>query len=826
MKSATAPAEKQIAVPRLLSPLSFLNSFPLRLTVAFFIAAPLSLLISSSVYPLVVPTLADQLAEEVAAEMGQETTSAFQTLRIITKHDLAWCYVTTSDGTVVPVTRPFAPNLSEYELRPREFSIRGFRYYETVRKLNDNDTLHIGVPLDQSWEAFDSSPAMFIFAMLKPIRLGVVLSTLALVFLSILALVEVCLCLPLLNVIKAAGTPGKTRQLSTPLGTVSEISGLVNTFKELNMQHEILKNKGGDEARWRERKVDVTRAQAIVSEPTAALDKQRSKVSPLMRSFEYELSSAQTSKVFAEQALGGLHERYPDVVTHAAFFKLDKDYQPTICASIGLADESLKMLQEVDHREIARGTFAKSKSADIGPMLIRRLGFEEIAYINSIRRILYFPIKNKDEDLAAIVIFLKDEEQVNADQLRAIERFRDQISNFFHKLQMMEEAEESDWTDQLTGLRNRQFFADMMMRVIEKSQNDDDKPVSLLMLSGDFLDAGLQNHDSDVRDRWMQEIARILRAKLDVRDRIELLNEPACYAVRYQGDEFAIVVENCVQAKALNIAEKIRSAMQANEQWAGGVRGLTVSIGCATFPENADSAEDLVAKARKALLYINEQMGTNKTCHVDTVPDDFKPSRRGSAFSGELGVLDCSGLLQSIAASQKTGLLSVQDDTGRTLMLTWEKGKPKQAKLGQLCGVPAIIEFVVTFETGTFAFQQRANAVLEGAGNEIVDSLERLLLEGALAEDHVMAAKRLIPNMDLLVRAVPGIDNAYRWLRLQEDREISKEELNVMRMLIDLADGTRNLSKIFEELQTVPPYMIWRAAGLLVENRLLQVKRL
>jgi diguanylate cyclase (GGDEF)-like protein len=346
------------------------------------------------------------------------------------------------------------------------------------------------------------------------------------------------------------------------------------------------------------------------------------------------------------------------------------------------------------------------------------------------------------------------------------------------------------------------------------------------MLSGDFLDAGLQNHDSDVRDRWMQEIARILRSNLDIRDRIEQQTDPSCYAVRYQGDEFAVVVESCAQTKALNVAEKIRFAIQTNDQWAGGVRGLTVSIGCATFPENADSAEDIVAKARKALLFINEQMGTNKVCHVDTVPEDFKPSRRGSAFSGELGVLDCAGLLQSIAASQKTGLLSVQDDTGRTLMLTWEKGKPKQAKLGQLSAVPAIIEFVVTFETGTFTFQQRANAVLEGAGPEIVDSLERLLLEGALAEDHVMAAKRLIPNMDLLVRAVPGIDNAYRWLRLQEDREISKEELNVMRMLIDLADGTRSLSRIFDELQTVPPYMIWRAAGLLVENRLLQVKRI
>lgn len=800
-----------------------------RVVLCFFLSVPIAFIVSYAASPLMVPMFSAGLTEEVAAEMGMETAGNFQTLKIISTHDLAWCYVTNGSGTVIPRTRPYAPNLKEYEETSREVIVNNARYYESVLRLNDTEVLHVGVPYFQSWESFN--PHAFLSNLLTPVRFGAVLASFWLVFLVVLAIVELLIARPISQftkaIVSASASPSKAKHLTPPVGASTEISllaGAIKDFAVLNDVSKVNAGRGRDEERREERRREA-RNLHTPSQPIPAYEPRNAKSSPLMRSFDYELSSAQSTKMFAEQALGGLHERYPDVIKMTTFCKLDRDYQPTVLASSGLDDESLQLLREVDHREVARGAFANAKSADIGPMLIRRLGFEDIAHINDIRRILYLPIKHRDADLAAIIVFLKDEDEINADQLRAVERFRDQISNFFHKLLILEEAEEADWTDQLTGLRNRQFFQELMGHVIERAIRNSNKSFSLLMISGDFLDASLQHHGSDVRDRWMQEIARILRNTIDIKDRLEQSVEPSNYVIRHQGDEFAAVLEDCAMSQAMELALQIRAAVEATENWAGGVKGLTVSIGCSTYPDDGTTADEMVAKARNALLYLNEQMGPNQICHIQKVPAGFKPSKRGSAFSGELGVLDCAGLLQSIATSQKTGLLSVQDDTGRQLLVSWEKGRPRQAKLANIVGVPAVVEFVVTFETGTFTFQQRNNYAIENAGVDLPDSLERMLMEGALAEDHVRAAKRLIPNTELLVRAVPGIENAYRWLRLQEDREVTKDELEVMRTLIKLADGSKSLSKIFVEMKDSPSYLVWRAAGVLVENRLLQVKK-
>ncbi|CAN5648245.1 hypothetical protein BH10CYA1_BH10CYA1_14580 [soil metagenome] len=831
MKSIVKVDDKTVGVVAPMSTrIGALNRLWVRLLLCFVISMPIAFVIANATGPMLVPIFSNGLAQEIASEMGMQTAGSFQTLKIISAHDLAWCYATNGSGTVLPRTRPFAPNLDQYQEKSREVVVNNARYYETVVRMNGTEVLHIGVPYDQTWESFNSSA--FLSNLLTPVRFGIVLATLALVFLILLAIIELLICRPLAQftktIVAASASPSKAKHLTAPLGSSGEISQLAGAIKDFAILNDVskvtAKNTRADERDVEKARRAEARSANTPSNPIPAVSG-RGKSSPLMRSFEYELSSAQSTKMFAEQALGGLHERYPEVVTLTAFFKLDRDYQPTILASLGLDEECLQLLREIDHREIARGSFANAKSADIGPMLIRRLGFEELASINDIRRILYLPVKHRDADLAAIVIFLKDEEAINADQLRSVERFRDQISNFFHKLLILEEAEEADWTDQLTGLRNRQFFQELMGHVIERAIRTENKPFSLLMISGDFLDASLQHHGSDVRDRWMQELARILRNNIDIKDRLEQSVDPANYVIRYQGDEFAAILEDCNMKQALELALQIRASVESSAQWAGGVKGLTVSIGCSTYPEDGITSDDMVAKSRNALLYLNEQMGPNQICHIQKVPAGFKPSKRGSAFSGELGVLDCAGLLQSIATSQKTGLLSVQDDTGRQLLVSWEKGRPKQAKLDKINGNPAIIEFVVTFETGTFTFQQRQNSAIENAGQEIGDSLERILMEGALAEDHVRAAKRLIPNMELLVRAVPGIENAYRWLRLQEDREVTKDELNVMRTLIKLADGNKSLTKIFVEMKDSPSYIVWRAAGVLVENRLLQVKK-
>jgi diguanylate cyclase (GGDEF)-like protein len=87
-------------------------------------------------------------------------------------------------------------------------------------------------------------------------------------------------------------------------------------------------------------------------------------------------------------------------------------------------------------------------------------------------------------------------------------------------------------------------------------------------------------------------------------------------AARYGGEEFAVILPSTESELegggvdgAVTTAERIRHAVAglraplADPAW----KGITVSIGVATVPLHADTAEELVAKADRALYAAKAQ---------------------------------------------------------------------------------------------------------------------------------------------------------------------------------------------------------------------------
>ena len=78
---------------------------------------------------------------------------------------------------------------------------------------------------------------------------------------------------------------------------------------------------------------------------------------------------------------------------------------------------------------------------------------------------------------------------------------------------------------------------------------------------------------------------------------------------RYGGEEFGIILPLTKKEEALILAERIRKAVETNR----GLKNITISIGMASFPENGDTKENLIAKADKA-LYEAKKLGKNRIC--------------------------------------------------------------------------------------------------------------------------------------------------------------------------------------------------------------------
>jgi diguanylate cyclase (GGDEF)-like protein len=163
--------------------------------------------------------------------------------------------------------------------------------------------------------------------------------------------------------------------------------------------------------------------------------------------------------------------------------------------------------------------------------------------------------------------------------------------------------------DGLTGCFNRRKFdVDIVAELASAKQLE--KHLSLLMLDIDWFKKYNDCHGHQKGDDLLKRLVQIL--ELNVR--------PGDSIYRYGGEEFAILLPEAGKETARYIAERLRDTLE-REQFQGEEtsqpgKQVTISIGMATFPEDATAKDDLI-RAADAALYRAKQTGRNRTCTSD-----------------------------------------------------------------------------------------------------------------------------------------------------------------------------------------------------------------
>ena len=150
-----------------------------------------------------------------------------------------------------------------------------------------------------------------------------------------------------------------------------------------------------------------------------------------------------------------------------------------------------------------------------------------------------------------------------------------------------EELERLSTTDGLTGLGNHRF---LMQRLREEGvrSNRNNREFSVLMADVDNFKDYNDTFGHPAGDEVLRKVAAIVRDSTRTMD---------C-AARYGGEEFAVVMPETRIVGALQVAERIRSRVAA-EKFPG--RQITLSIGVAEFPRDADVPQAVIAVADAAL---------------------------------------------------------------------------------------------------------------------------------------------------------------------------------------------------------------------------------
>jgi diguanylate cyclase (GGDEF)-like protein len=156
--------------------------------------------------------------------------------------------------------------------------------------------------------------------------------------------------------------------------------------------------------------------------------------------------------------------------------------------------------------------------------------------------------------------------------------------------------------DQLTGLLNRREFERILTEEDERVRRFKHS-LGLVMVDIDHFKSVNDTHGHSVGDIVLREVARRVAGVLRTVDR----------ALRYGGEEIALVLVQTDRAGALDVAHRVCRAVEREPILVSDTIALnvTVSAGAAAMPADADTGLKLLNAADKA-LYAAKARGRNR----------------------------------------------------------------------------------------------------------------------------------------------------------------------------------------------------------------------
>jgi len=161
-----------------------------------------------------------------------------------------------------------------------------------------------------------------------------------------------------------------------------------------------------------------------------------------------------------------------------------------------------------------------------------------------------------------------------------------------------DKLEELATTDPLTGLQNRRKF-EVSIDAEWRRAARQKKPLALLMIDADHFKEYNDTFGHQAGDEVLVGIA------ICISDSVRRAGD--C-AVRYGGEEFAVLLPGLPHADALRVAETIRLKV---EQWCGEPAITTVSIGAASLVPGANAEWTQLVQAADRALYAAKDAGRN-----------------------------------------------------------------------------------------------------------------------------------------------------------------------------------------------------------------------
>jgi diguanylate cyclase (GGDEF)-like protein/putative nucleotidyltransferase with HDIG domain len=212
---------------------------------------------------------------------------------------------------------------------------------------------------------------------------------------------------------------------------------------------------------------------------------------------------------------------------------------------------------------------------------------EEIS--SNIRGVLVSPLIREDGAFGAITVYSKSRVSYTTEHVRLLESVSQHASIALNNAMTFEKTKESALTDTLTDLPNARSFHLALGQRIAECQRLNREPLSVLSMDLDGFKQINDTHGHAIGDRLLASVAAIIKQQFRQMDIL----------ARYAGDEFVAIMPMASGEVAQMVAERIRDAVESHEFAirTGRTTRIGISIGIACFPDDGETAEELLSQA-------------------------------------------------------------------------------------------------------------------------------------------------------------------------------------------------------------------------------------
>jgi diguanylate cyclase (GGDEF)-like protein len=183
----------------------------------------------------------------------------------------------------------------------------------------------------------------------------------------------------------------------------------------------------------------------------------------------------------------------------------------------------------------------------------------------------------------------------------------DQLALSLSNLKLRENLHRQSIRDQLTGLFNRRYLDETLVREVSRAKRTN-APLGVIMLDIDHFKQFNDSFGHEAGDLVLRHLGEFLQTQVRRED----------MACRYGGEEFTLILPGASLSATRERAEALRQGMQRLRLRYGDqdLGTVTISLGVAVYPDHGVSPET-VLQAADAALYAAKHAGRNRVMAAD-----------------------------------------------------------------------------------------------------------------------------------------------------------------------------------------------------------------